>query len=175
MRGLIKKGGAMVSFDEVSQTNAAGDIERLQGYFASGFDANTTTKTEKWTLLHKALLLPHAATNPDLIALLIDSGCHVNAVDASGNTALHYAARKCDEASIGILLSSGADPNAVNSEGRTPLQKLLGSGRYSVEAVQEFLQAGADPDLGTPGSARKLASALEDSKVIELFDKRKPD
>jgi ankyrin repeat protein len=44
----------------------------------------------------------------------------VNATDASGNSALHYAMQNHDERMAKLLVASGADVNLRNAEGRTP-------------------------------------------------------
>ena len=45
----------------------------------------------------------------------------VNAVDGSGNTALHYAARAGDAVCCGLLLGRGAILTLVNGSGETPV------------------------------------------------------
>jgi hypothetical protein len=56
----------------------------------------------------------------EVARLLIESGANVNASDARGNTALHYAASRGDAELVQLLLESGADPLAANEAGETP-------------------------------------------------------
>jgi ankyrin repeat protein len=44
----------------------------------------------------------------------------VNATDASGNSALHYAMQNHDERMVKLLVASGADVGLRNAEARTP-------------------------------------------------------
>jgi len=58
----------------------------------------------------------------------------VNARDHEGNTALHYAASRGDNAMIEYLVSKGADPTAVNRAGQTTVDMANGP----VQRVQPF-------------------------------------
>ena len=59
----------------------------------------------KWTLLHHAA----KAGNVDILRLLMQNGAIVDAVDALGNTAAHYACLKGNSAAAIALCESGAD------------------------------------------------------------------
>jgi len=73
----------------------------------------------------------------------ISKGVDVNAFSVEGETALHCAARRGNEAIIEILLSAGADLE-IRSEAHeyTPLITAADCGRY--EAVNILIKAGAD-------------------------------
>ena len=93
-------------------------------------------------------LLHHAAGfgTADTLALLIEQGADVDAVNRRRSTPLHWAIH--DEAKVRLLLDRGAGVNARNVEGRTPLYLAasLGSG---APAVRLLLAHGADPNLAT--------------------------
>ena len=62
--------------------------------------------------------------------------------DRKGRTALHWAARQCDEISMRMLLRYGADPNAADNDGRTPLHWAAVGGSRS--CITQLLAAGAE-------------------------------
>ena len=55
------------------------------------------------------------------VRFAVESGADVNAVDADGNTALHYVVDKGFDSVVEFLAAHGADLNATNSRGQTPL------------------------------------------------------
>lgn len=58
--------------------------------------------------------------------LVEELGMDVNAVDDSGNTALHHAAARGDNEMITYLVSKGADPTRVNRSGLTTVDMANG-------------------------------------------------
>ncbi len=63
---------------------------------------------------------------PAITYLVEEIGADVNAVDHEGNTALHLAASRGDNASIQYLVSKGAVVTAVNREGQTTVDMANG-------------------------------------------------
>jgi ankyrin repeat protein len=68
----------------------------------------------------------------------------VNATEADGTTALHWAARQDDLELADRLLRSGAGANAANRYGVTPLHLAAVNG--SVAMLDRLLRGGADPN-----------------------------
>jgi ankyrin repeat protein len=105
-------------------------------------------------------------------ALLLDKGADPDAVDASGFTALHYAAKR--KGAVGIvsaLLAHGAKPNVrlhqekptavtVNGivlQGATPL--ALAADINNLDAVKALVDGGADPLIPTEQGTTPLMLA----------------
>jgi ankyrin repeat protein len=68
----------------------------------------------------------------------------VNAAEADGTTALHWASYRDDGVSADLLIRAGANVNAANDLGATPLWTASLNG--SAEMVRRLLQAGANPN-----------------------------
>jgi ankyrin repeat protein len=58
----------------------------------------------------------HYASTMELMSLLVEHGADLNAADARGDTALHYAAASGRGAGVRHLLVLGADPTVLNSD-----------------------------------------------------------
>ena len=79
---------------------------------------------------------PGLAANPaeeerlvlEAARVAIEAGVDVNAVDATGTTALHTAARRRLDTVVRLLANSGANLNAKNEAGQTPLTVAAGRG-----------------------------------------------
>jgi ankyrin repeat protein len=85
-----------------------------------------------------------AAKQGDMVALrvLVEGGADVNAPEADGTTALHWASHRDDLEAADLLIRAGADANAVNYLGITPLWPASLNG--SAAMVRKLLAAGAD-------------------------------
>lgn len=85
-----------------------------------------------------------AAKNRDTAAArsLIQQRVAVNAADAEGMTALHWAAHWNDAALVRLLIGAGANPRSANRYGVTPLHEAATVA--SVPIIEALLKAGAD-------------------------------
>ena len=92
------------------------------------------------------LPLVDAARNTDRVAVraLLQRGTDVNAAEADGTTALHWASHRDDVESADLLIRAGANVNAANDLGATPLWTASLNG--SAAMVHKLLQAGANPN-----------------------------
>ena len=81
----------------------------------------------------------------DALRALVKQGANVNAAEADGATALHWASYRDDVESADLLLRAGAKVNAANDLGATPLWTASLNG--SPAMVRRLLEAGADSNL----------------------------
>ena len=133
--------------------------------FVAGFLAVTLTQTAR------------AAQPPDLIAAVksgdigsvkrnLQSPQQVNARDARGNTALHWAALASNERIVAQLLEAGSDARATNNAGATPLHYGVGNERV----VSLLLKASANPNARSVNCARAQQTGKQSGCVAYLIN-----
>lgn len=96
--------------------------------------------------------------------MLSDSA--VDAAQADGTTALHWAARNDDLATAKALLAARANPNSQNRYGVTPLSLACTNG--SAPLVAALLDAGADPNLALRGGETPLMTAARTGRLAAV-------
>jgi uncharacterized protein len=80
--------------------------------------------------------------NRDALLALIAKKADVNAPQADGTMALHWAVHHSDAALVDTLLRAGANVKAANREGATPLYLACVNGDAAI--IDKLLKAGAD-------------------------------
>ena len=109
--------------------------------------------------------LLEAAKNADKASIqaLLPQHVDVNAVDADGSTALHWAVRHDDLETANLLLRSGANVKAANRYGVTPLSLACVNGNAAM--IEALLKAGADANAAVPGGETALMTASRTGKT----------
>lgn len=93
-----------------------------------------------------------------LVRILLQKAPDVNAAEADGTTALHWAVRADDGELIQLLLDSGASPTESNRYGVTPLALAATNG--SAPAILALLEAGANANTrGSDGETILMRAA----------------
>lgn len=96
--------------------------------------------------------------NASAVLAQLKKGADVNAPQADGATALHWAAHFNDVALAKRLLAAGARPNVANDYGVTPL--FLAAINGSAEMIDTLLAAGADANAARPSGETVLMTAV---------------
>jgi uncharacterized protein len=97
---------------------------------------------------------------------LLDRGAEVDAAEADGTTALHWAAQLDNLAAVNLLLEAGADAAAVNRFNVTPLELAANNGNE--EIVARLLAAGADPNSRSREGQTPLMSAALNGRIAAV-------
>src|SRR5678815_319497 len=112
-----------------------------------------------------------AAMRKDRAAVqaLLQKGANVNAAQADGARAIHWAVYNGDLEMVKMLVGAGADVRVANREGSTPL--WLASTNGDAAIIRALLDAGANPNeslpLGrTPLMLASRTGALDAMRVL---------
>jgi ankyrin repeat protein len=106
-----------------------------------------------------------AAMRGDRVAVqkLVDQHSDVNAPQADGATALHWAVFRSDKEMVDLLIRAGANAKAANREGATPL--WLASVNGDAAIIEALIKGGADPNEKLPLGRTPLMEASRTGKV----------
>jgi ankyrin repeat protein len=108
--------------------------------------------------------------NAEALRSLLAQKAAVNAPQADGTTALHWAARWDDLATADLLIRAGADVKAANREGATPM--FLASQNGSAAMIEKLLKAGAGPNepiLSHGETALMMASRTGNVEAVKVL------
>ena len=86
------------------------------------------------------------------VRALLDKRVDVNAAQADGTTALHWAVERDAPEIVQLLIRAGANVKAANRYGATPL--WLASLNGNAATIGMLLEAGADAVRGSPKARR---------------------
>jgi ankyrin repeat protein len=101
----------------------------------------------------------HAAVR----GLLSTANDGVNATEADGTTALHWAVERDDMDAVRVLLAAGANPAAVSRTSVTPLSLAALNGNLAI--VRALLDASADPNALLSGGQTALMTAARAGSI----------
>jgi len=97
---------------------------------------------------------------------LIKARADVNAPEADGTTALHWAVRSGDLATVRLLLDAHANPMAANRYGVQPLSLAATAGDPAI--VEALLKAGADPNTANADGETALMTASRSGSLAAV-------
>ncbi len=97
------------------------------------------------------------------VETLVAQHADVNAPQADGATALHWAVFASDKAMVDLLLRAGANPKAANRDGSTPLWLACINGDAPI--IRALLNAGADANEHLPLGRSPLMVASRTGNV----------
>jgi len=144
-----------------------GDVASARILLAAGAKPNDVVPRNGLT----PLIVASAMGSPEVAEVLLDNGADPNAVDATGFTSLHHAARDKDAVrTVRALLAHGGKPDVrlsqakptmapsgITLRGSTPL--ALAAEINNLGAVMALVEGGADPQIPTDQNTTPLMLA----------------
>jgi len=97
------------------------------------------------------------AGDAQAVRAMLTQRANVNATEADGMTALHWAVRANDIDTVQLLLRAGANARAGNRYGITPLSLAATNGNAAM--IEALIKAGADAKAATPDGETVLMTA----------------
>lgn len=101
--------------------------------------------------------------NAPVVRWLLEQKANVDAPQADGMTALHWAAYHDDLSTVKQLIAAGADAKATNRYGVTPLSLACTNGNTAI--VESLLDACADANAALPGGETILMTASRTGRL----------
>ena len=142
----LREHGREFTQDDFYRALVEADADAVAAFLEAGMSA-TDAGTTGMPPLHHALMFgcpygvrPTPEGTHRVVADLLAHGADPNALDDTGNPALHRAAGPCDAGIIAKLIAAGADVNAVNSTGMSAFSLALALS--DVEGAEAMLEAG---------------------------------
>jgi ankyrin repeat protein len=149
-----------------------GRKSQVEAHIANGVDVDLihpSDNTRKTPLLW-VCTLAHKHPGGDhkgVVAVLLESGADVEAVDAFGNNAAVIAAAYGSVGLIELLLQHGVDINHRGSAGNTPLMAAARAGH--LETVKFLLAGGADSSLRDSKGENASEIARGHDEIVRLL------
>lgn len=100
------------------------------------------------------------------VRALLTGGADVNAPEADGATALHWAVYDDDAEMVGVLLAAGAKAGASNDLAITPLHLAAANGNAAI--VQRLLERGANPNAASETGVTPIMEAARSGSAAAV-------
>ncbi|XP_076456786.1 uncharacterized protein LOC143291073 [Babylonia areolata] len=113
-----------------------GRTHLVKKFIEEGININWVSFTHDCCPIHVA-----SQGKPDVVRLLIEAKCDVNAKDSRGMTALHHAAMKGEQEILQMLIEAGCELNTQDKNGWTALHNAAYWAYYGV--AEKLIQHGA--------------------------------
>jgi len=153
---------------EVNKAARNGDGQKLRALLKKGANVNTiyNNATPLMNSIHDQYKPIYFDGKECFDIILENKDVEVDVVDEDGNTALHFASEKGNEAMCRDLLEKGANVNAHDTHGETPLMKSIYMNTKKCFDVI-LKQKGVDVDaVDEDGNTALHSAAKEGNKVM---------
>jgi len=164
MHASFIRDGEPTDLDALTMAIRCGRASVVDGLIARGVDPNLKSGDEQ------PLGIAIYYRKPDVVAVLVEGGADIEAVDSAGDTPLHAAIRRGSPEIVEVLIEKGADLDARNSDGVTAAEAIAVATKSTPYWIPSYV---APPDP-RPGFAKIAAehnfSLGPESDPSELSD-----
>ncbi|CAO2606352.1 Ankyrin repeat domain-containing protein 26 [Lemmus lemmus] len=154
---------------KIHKAASVGDVAKVQHILILGKSGVNDRDKKDRTALHLACAYGH----PDVVTLLVERKCEIDACDGENSTALIKAVQ-CQEAECAtILLEHGANPDVMDTSGNTALHYAVLSENTSIAA--KLLAHNANMEAKNKDDLTPLLLAVKENKqrIVEFLVKKK--
>ncbi|XP_076796502.1 ankyrin repeat domain-containing protein 30A isoform X2 [Arvicanthis niloticus] len=154
---------------KIHKAASVGDVAKVQHILILGKSGVNDRDKKDRTALHLACAYGH----PEVVTLLVERKCELDACDGENCTALIKAVQCQEEECAAILLDHGADPNVMDSSGNTALHYAVYSESTSIAA--KLLAHNANIEAKNKDDLTPMLLAVKENKqhIVEFLVKKK--
>ncbi|XP_057631361.1 ankyrin repeat domain-containing protein 26-like isoform X2 [Chionomys nivalis] len=154
---------------KIHKAASVGDVAKVQHILILGKSGVNDRDKKDRTALHLACAYGH----PEVVTLLVERKCEIDACDGESSTALIKAVQCQEEECATILLEHGANPDVMDSRGNTALHYAVLSENTSIAA--KLLAHNANMEAKNKDDLTPLLLAVKENKqhIVEFLVKKK--
>jgi len=146
-----------------------GQADVARRFIDSGvYKVDHCNAANKCTGLYMACVNNHV----DVVAMLIELKCDVNAARDTGATPVYIAAERGHTDVLKVLIQAGADVNQARADGWGPVQN--GARRDYLDVLEVLIKAGGDVNASSDGTAKnrplEQAKASNQTKNVAILE-----
>ncbi|XP_038175081.1 ankyrin repeat domain-containing protein 26-like isoform X3 [Arvicola amphibius] len=154
---------------KIHKAASVGDVAKVQHILILGKSGVNDRDKKDRTALHLACAYGH----PEVVTLLVERKCEIDACDGESSTALIKAVQCQEEECATILLEHGANPDVMDGSGNTALHYAVLSENTSI--VAKLLAHDANMEAKNKDDLTPLLLAVKENKqhIVEFLVKKK--
>jgi ankyrin repeat protein len=152
---------------------ANGNLDICELLLQHKADASICTLDGTLPLQYLVRLMPKSVERGEqwarVLTAVVEQMADIDLANRYGETALHSAVLRSNDAAAEFLLTLGADPNKTNRDGETPLHYAVRMRRAAL--LTRLLEFDADPNLlsNAKTSPYDVAVRLKDTEALRVF------
>ncbi|XP_012889220.1 PREDICTED: ankyrin repeat domain-containing protein 30A isoform X2 [Dipodomys ordii] len=154
---------------KIHKAASVGDVAKVQHILLLGKNGLNDRDRRNRTALHFACVFGHS----EVVTLLVERKCEIDACDNENSTALIKAVQCQEEECVTILLEHGANPNIPDASGNTALHYAVYN--ENIQIAAKLFAHDADIEARNKDDLTPLLLALREKKqqIVEFFIRNK--